>query len=162
MADDTVFRRAAFAHIGAGCLVVAAIAGLMAAFLFPVVLGTFSKGNREAAFSAGGVLAFSLAFALAIWLLFYLPSSVAAGMITKNPSARLWLSVLLCMIGVGAASLAVFHRSDQPTHAPMRIAASVQYSIILGLGCALYSFLRRSFSRGRELATCGKSEACMA
>jgi len=149
MADSAAFRRAALAHIGAGCLVVAAIAGLMAAFLFPVVLGAFSKGNREAALSAGGVLAFSLAFALAIWLLFYLPSSVAAGMITKSPSARLWLSVLLCMIGVGAASLAVFHRSDQPTHAPMRIAVSVQYSIILGLGCALYSFLRRSFSRGR-------------
>jgi hypothetical protein len=149
MADSAAFRRAALAHIGAGCLVVAAITGLMAAFLFPVVLGAFSKGNREAALSAGGVLAGSMAFGLAVWLLLYLPSSVAAEMITKKPSARLWLSVLLCMIGVGTASLAVFHRSDQPTHALMRIAASVQYSILLGLGCALYSFLRRSFSRGR-------------
>ena len=149
MPDSATFRSSVRAHLGAGCLAVAAIAGLMSAWRFPVVLGSFLKGNREAAFSAGGVLAFSLAFALAIWLLFYLPSSVAAGMITKNPSARLWLSVVLCMIGVGAASLAVFHRSDQPTHAPMRIAVSVQYSIILGLGCALYSFLRRSFSRGR-------------
>jgi len=149
MADDTVFRREALAHIGAGCLVVAAIAGLMAAFLSPVVLGAFSRGNREAALSAGGVLAFSLAFALAIWLLLYLPSSLVAGVVTKNPSARLWLSVLLCMIGVGVASLAVLLRINQPARVPVRILASVQYSIILGLGCALYSFLRRSFSRGR-------------
>ncbi|HEX7616941.1 MAG TPA: hypothetical protein VF554_16885 [Thermoanaerobaculia bacterium] len=144
MADDTVFRREAVAHIGAGCLVVTAIAGLLAAFLSPVVLGALSRGNREAALSAGGVLAFSLAFALAIWLLFYLPSSLAAGVVTKNPSARLWLSVLICMIGVGTASLFVL----QPAHAPLRIVAALQYSIILGLGCALYSFLRRSFSRG--------------
>src|SRR5664279_1412097 len=99
MVDSTAFRRAALAHIGAGCLVVAAITGLTAAFLFPVVLGALSRGNREAVFNAGGVLALSLAFALAIWLLFYLPSSVAAGAITKNESARLWLSVLLCTIG---------------------------------------------------------------
>ena len=139
------FRREALAHIGAGCLVVAAIAGLMAAFLFPVVLGAFSKGNREAALSAGGVLAGSLAFALAVWLLLYLPSSVAAEMITKAPSARLWLSVLFCMIGVGAATLAL-HRTGQPADTLARIAVSVEHAIILGLGCALYSFLRRSFS----------------
>ena len=139
MADDTVFRREALAHIGAGCLVVAAIAGLMAAFLSPVVLGAFSRGNREAALSAGGVLAFSLAFALAIWLLLYLPSSLVAGVVTKNPSARLWLSVLLCMIGVGATSLAI---------PPANIAVSVEHFVVLGLGCALYSFLKRTFSPG--------------
>jgi hypothetical protein len=111
----------------------------MSAWRFPVVLGSFLKSNREAAFSAAFELAFSVAFALAVWILFYLPSSLAADMITKDRSARLWLSALLCMIGVGATSLAL---------PPANIAVSIEHSVILGLGCALYSFLKRSFSPG--------------
>jgi hypothetical protein len=121
----------------------------MAAFLFPVVLGAFAKGNRDAALSAGGVLAGSLVFALAIWLLFYLPSSVIAGVLTKGLSTRLLLSVLLCMTGVVAVSLAVPSRSDPPAHSLVKIAVSVEHAIVIGLGCAFYSFLTRTFSRSR-------------
>ena len=140
MADDTVFRREALAHIGAGCLVVAAIAGLMAAFLSPVVLGALSRGNREAALSAGGVLAFSVAFALAIWLFFYLPSSLVAGAVHEE-SLRSVVAVRSSLHDRSGRSFAGRASSDQSAGPyPARILASIQYSIILGVGCALYRF----------------------
>jgi hypothetical protein len=147
---DNEIRSAVRAHLGAGCLVVAAIAGLMSAWHLPIVIGSLLKSNREAVFSAAFELAFSLAFALAVWLLFFLPSSLVADMITKDRSARLWWSAFLCMIGVGATSLAVSARHGLPSITPTNIVVSVEYSVVLGLGCGFYSFLRSSFSpRGK-------------
>ena len=141
MADGTAFRKSVRAHMGAGCLAVAGIAGLTAAYLFPVVLKASSRGPREAGFSAGLVLGGSVAFALAIWLLFYLPSSIVADMITRGRPARPWLSAVLCWTGLTVVTFALVNRHDQRPHA-LATGFLLFVAIVISLGCALYSFLK--------------------
>jgi hypothetical protein len=141
VARSAGLRKAIRAHIAAGGLAVAGIAGLGVAYLFPLIIAASSKGGRTAAATTGLIALGSLAFAIVVWLVFYLPVSVAAGMIAKKRSARLGLSALLCTLGLSAAVLWLMHRFDQPPHFVAR-SVLLMMAGILGSGCALYSFLK--------------------
>lgn len=138
MADGAAIRTSIKAHLFAGLLAVAGIAGAAAIYLFPLVLASSSKGFREAGVSAALVAAGSVAAGLTIWLLFYLPLSVAAGKIVRERRARLWLSALLCTAGLAIAAQALVHRGGFHPLAKVLLFAAC---FVVGVGCALYSFL---------------------
>ena len=134
-------RRSIRAHLGAGGLAVAGIAGLGTIYLLPVVLFA-PRAERHGALDVLLLLAVSLAFALAVWLLLYLPLSVIAEKVTLKASTRVWLPAALLAAGAGAAVLVLMNRIDQPPHLLARIML-LGAAILLGLGCALYTLIKQ-------------------
>jgi hypothetical protein len=118
VARSAGLRKAIRAHIAAGGLAVAGIAGLGVAYLFPLIIAASSKGGRTAAATTGLIALGSLAFAIVVWLVFYLPVSVAAGMIAKKRSARL-----------GAPLHAWLERGSVVADAPVRPAPAFRSEV---------------------------------
>jgi len=142
VASGSAFRRSIRAHAGAGCLAVAGIAGLGTAYLIPFIIRASSKGFRDAAVSAAVILVGTVSFAVAVWLLVYLPMSALADAVTTRPATRSWLAALFCTAGIATGALFFMFRYDQPPHILAR-SILLAGGFVLGCGGGLYSLLKR-------------------